>query len=56
MDKRIAARIDSERHHKLKILCAQLKIDMSDVTRVAIDHFLAKHGVKIEGAKTEQAQ
>ncbi|NYH24669.1 hypothetical protein [Paraburkholderia bryophila] len=56
MDKRFAARIDGERHHKLKVLCAQLKTDMSTVAREAIDGFLAKHGVKIEGDKQEQKQ
>ncbi|CAE6739892.1 hypothetical protein R75465_02220 [Paraburkholderia aspalathi] len=56
MDKRFAARIDSERHYKLKVLCAQLRTDMSTVTREAIDDFLAKHGVKFEDAKTESTQ
>ena len=56
MDKRFAARIDSERHYALKVLCAQLRTDMSTVTREAIDDFLAKHGVKIEGDKTEAKQ
>lgn len=56
MDKKVAVRIEDDRRHKLKVLCATHRVTMSDVIREAVDDFLVKHGVKLEGAHKESKQ
>lgn len=56
MDKKFTVRVDDDRRHKLKIVCATHRVTMSDVIREAVDDYLAKHGVELEGAHKESKQ
>ena len=56
MEKATIVRLDKAMHQSLRILAVNLETTASELIREGVAHVLAKHGVKIEDAKTEQTQ
>ncbi|CAB3783335.1 hypothetical protein LMG28138_01619 [Pararobbsia alpina] len=49
-------RLDKATHTRLRVVSAQIGTPVSILIREAVAGILAKHGVKVEAAKPEQAQ
>ncbi|MFM0224849.1 hypothetical protein [Paraburkholderia dipogonis] len=56
MEKATIVRLDKATHQSLRILAVNLETSASELIREGVAHVLAKHGVKVEDTKTEQAQ
>jgi len=56
MDKQTIVRLDKGTHKSLRLLAVNLETSVAELMREGVAHVLAKHGVKPEAAKTEQAK
>jgi len=56
MEKATIVRLDKATHTSLRILAVNLETSASELIREGVYHVLAKHGVKVEVAKTEPAK